>query len=245
MGDRGLGGGAGCRSRRGGLAPHRRSALGSLRRAVTARCDAPIHITAGRQHRLDGVAVHRRALDRSEIAVLRAVPVPSVPRTLFDLSAPVDVEVLSRCTDEAIRRRLLRLGDLRRLLEVHHGAGRRRLRPLREVLGDRVPGFDPGANEWELGMDRLWDRLGLPVAERQYPICTSGGTYRVDRAVVDRRLVVEWVGQEFHGQRGRFARDRIRISDLVQAGWDVVEVTHEWTPERLRRTVLAKLTERQ
>ena len=47
-----------------------------------------------------------------------------------------------------------------------------------------------------------------------------------DRALPDLRLVVEWVGSEFHGQRGRFDRDRRRISDLVQAGWDVIEASH-------------------
>ena len=76
-------------------------------------------------------------------------------------------------------------------------------------------------------------------------IKTRGGRYRVDRAVVDLRLAVEWVGSEFHGQRGRYSRDRLRISDLVQAGWDVLEVTPNWTPERLQRTVLAKVAERQ
>ncbi len=94
-------------------------------------------------------------------------------------------------------------------------------------------------------MDDLWDQLGLPAAERQHVIKTKGGRYRVDRAVVDLRLAIEWVGSEFHGQRGRYNRDRLRISDLVQAGWDVVEVTPNWTPERLQRTVLVKVAERR
>ena len=29
----------------------------------------------------------------------------------------------------------------------------------------------------------------------------------------------------------------------MQAGWDVLEVTPNWTPERLRRTVLAKVAD--
>jgi hypothetical protein len=37
----------------------------------------------------------------------------------------------------------------------------------------------------------------------------------------------------------------MRISDLVQAGWDVVEVTPEWTPHRVRATVMAKVVERR
>jgi hypothetical protein len=37
----------------------------------------------------------------------------------------------------------------------------------------------------------------------------------------------------------------MRISDLVQAGWDVVEVTPEWTPQRVYATVMAKVVERR
>lgn len=37
----------------------------------------------------------------------------------------------------------------------------------------------------------------------------------------------------------------MRISDLVQAGWDVLEVTPDWTRDRIRATVLAKVAERQ
>jgi very-short-patch-repair endonuclease len=231
---------------------------GALASHVTAAClwdlfegrapnTAPpgIHVIAPRQHRHEGVVIHRQRLGDRDRALRFSVPVTSVARTLFDLSSMVDAAQLGRRTDDALRRRLLDLGQLRRLLDQHCGPGRRRLSPLREVLSERLPGFDPGANDWERRMDKLWDQLGLPVARRQYVIKTKGGRYRVDRAVVDLRLAVEWVGTEFHGQRGRYTRDRLRISDLVQAGWDVVEVTPEWSPERLQRTVLVKVAERE
>jgi hypothetical protein len=204
-----------------------------------------IHVIAPRPRRHPGVIVHRHRLSDRERAARFSVPVTSTARTLFDLSSMVDATQLGRCTDDALRRGLLDMGQLRRMLDQHCGPGRRRLSPLREVLSERIPGFDAGANDWERRMDQLWDQLGLPVARRQHVIKTKGGRYRVDRAVVDLRLAVEWVGTEFHGQRGRYTRDRLRISDLVQAGWDVVEVTPNWTPERLQRTVLVKVSERQ
>jgi hypothetical protein len=113
------------------------------------------------------------------------------------------------------------------------------------VLADRVPGYDPGANDWEQRMDRLWELLGLPPAVRQCTVRVGGHRYRVDRAIPELKLAVEWVGKEFHSLSGRFVRDRLRISDLVQAGWDVVEVTPEWTPERIRATVTAKVAVRR
>jgi very-short-patch-repair endonuclease len=214
---------------------------GHLRAAVPPG----IHLIASSARYHEGVVVHRQRLGDRDRTVRFSVPVTSTARTLFDLSSMVDAAQLGRCTDDALRRGLLEIAHVRWLFDEFGGPGRRRLGPLREVLSERIKGFDPGANEWERRMDDLWDQLGLPPARRQHVIETKGGRYRVDRAVVELRLAVEWVGSEFHGQRGRYSRDRIRISDLVQAGWDVLEVTPNWTPERLERTVLVKVAERQ
>jgi hypothetical protein len=204
-----------------------------------------IRIIAPGQHRLAGVRLHRHHLDDRERTRLRSVPVTTPARTLLDLAGTVNADQVGRCTDEALRRRLVTLDELRRVFERHSGAGRRRLRPLRAVLADRLPGFDPGANDWEQRMDQLWDVLGLPPAVRQYTVRVAGHRYRVDRAIPELRLAVEWVGQEFHSLEGRFVRDRLRISDLVQAGWDVIEVTPHWTPKRVRATVMAKVAARR
>jgi hypothetical protein len=204
-----------------------------------------IHVTGTRQRRLRGVRLHRLPLDSRERTRRRSIPVTTPARTLFDLASILDAEALGRCTDEALRRRLLNLGELRGVFEEHTGGGRRRLQPLKAVLADRAPGFDPGANDWELRMDELWDTLGLPAAVRQYPVRVDNRRYRVDRAIPELKLAVEWVGNEFHGLNGRFARDRMRISDLVQAGWDVLEVTPQWTPKRVHETVMAKVAERR
>jgi len=171
--------------------------------------------------------------------------VTSVARTLFDLASVVDEDRLGLCADEAVRRGILDLRELRRVLEAHAGGGRRRLRALRRVLAERLPGYDPGANGWELRMDHLWDDMGLPSAARQFRVTANGRRYRLDRAIPGLRLGVEWVGSEYHGQLGRYRQDRIRISDLVQEGWDILEVTPGWSPERIRTTVLAKVAERQ
>ena len=175
--------------------------------------------------------------DREEVLAVREI---------HDVAKAVDIPVVANggCQGwedmrEALRRGAVDLRELRRIVDLHAGGGRRRLAPVRLVLAERLPGYNPGANDWEKRMDRLWDDLGLPTAERQYSIVAGGVRRRVDRAIPEVRLAVEWVGHGYHGQVGRFSRDRIRISDLVQSGWDVLEVTPGWTPERLRATVLA------
>ncbi len=210
--------------------------------------EAAIHLSALRAVRLPGVSAHRRNVpptQRSRAGQSGQVPVTSVARTLVDLSADFDAERLGRCVDEALRRRIVSLSQLTSVYGAARGPGRRRLSSIHQVLAERVPGFDPGANDWERKMDDLWDEMGLPQAVRQYEIRCGNRTYRVDRAIVELRLAVEWVGVEYHGQVGRFRRDRCRISDLALAGWDLVEVTSDWSEERIKRTVLAKAEERR
>ena len=204
-----------------------------------------IHLTAPSDIRIAGVVAHIRNLPPAHRVRRGAIPVTSVARTLIDLSECFDAERLGRCTDEALRRGIVTLDGLRRLYAVSRGPGRRRLAAIRQVLNERIPGFDPGANDWERAMDDLWDSLELPTAARQYEIRCGNRTYRVDRAIIELRLAVEWVGTEYHGQVGRFRRDRKRISDLALAGWDVIEVTADWTAERVKRTVMAKAAERR
>jgi len=204
-----------------------------------------IHITAPGLLRIRGVVAHVREIPPAHRSRAGSVPVTSVARTLVDLAEHFDAERLGRCTDEALRRRIVALNDLRQVYEATRGPGRRRLAAVKEVLAARVPGFDPGANDWERRMDDLWDSLGLPQSVRQYEIRCGSRSYRVDRAIVDLRLAVEWVGTEYHGQVGRFRRDRKRISDLALAGWDVIEVATDWSEKRVQRTVMAKVQERR
>jgi very-short-patch-repair endonuclease len=217
---------------------------GLLEELPGRRAGHPIHVSSDAQRRISGVKAHRRRLTARERTKLGYIPVTTAARTIFDLGTHLDGDALGRVVDEALRRRIISIDDLRRSLDAHRGPGRRRLEPIRVVLAARIPGYDPGANDWEKSMDDLWDRLGLPPADRQFTIQVGPRRYRVDRAIPELKLAVEWVGSEYHGQVGRFHRDRLRISDLNLAGWEVVEVTPGWTQERIRSTILAKIAER-
>jgi hypothetical protein len=206
---------------------------------------ARIHVTASGDHHLEGVTVHRQRLRPDERCTRDGIPVTTVARTLFDLASVVDADVLGDCIDEALRRKILMPSYLVKVLERNAGSGRRRLVPLRNVLAERLPDYNPGANKWELHMDQQWDSLGLPAAVRQHWVVAESNAYCLDRALAELRLAVEWVGTDHHDKHGRYHRDRRRTSDLVLAGWDLIEVTPDWSPERIRRTVLAKVAERR
>jgi hypothetical protein len=205
----------------------------------------PVEITAPKWSDLEGVVAHRGAITAKERTKRFGIPVTTAERTLLDLGNSVDATELGRLCDEALRRRILTLGRLRAVVDAHQGSGRRRLKPALEVLSDRIPGYDPGANDWELGMDRMWDEMGLPPAERQHRIRIGRRSYRVDRAIVDLKIAVEWNGFDPHGQRGNLDRDSDRRAALAAAGWYPLDFTSRSRPEVICQTVLAVVDERR
>jgi hypothetical protein len=193
---------------------------------------------------ITGVVAHHQRLGPGEVTLRDGIPVTTAERTLLDLAATEPAEVLGRLCDEGLRRRIITLGRVHATVEAHRGPGRRRLAPIRAVLADRIVGYDPGANNWERQADRLWDRLGLPAAKRQYPIRVGGRTFRVDRAIVELRIAVEWAGFDPHGQRGSLDRDSDRRALLTAAGWCCLDFTSRSSPELICRTVSAVAAQR-
>jgi hypothetical protein len=192
-----------------------------------------IHITAPRQVRLDGVCAHFRTLGTREQRTRNGIRVTSVERTIFDLAGIVDVTTLGKCVDDGLRRDLMRLDRLRDLVDRQKGAGRRPLLAIRQVLADRIEGYDAGGSDWERDMDRLWDNLGLPPATRQYRVTVNGRRYILDRALPELKIGIEWNGFTTHGTRSAFDYDSDRRADLTAAGWHVLDFTSRSDPRRL------------
>jgi very-short-patch-repair endonuclease len=195
--------------------------------------------------RLGGATVHQHRVLARERTVRDRIPVTTAERTLLDLAESCAARDLGRMCDEGLRRRVLTLGRLHEVVAAHRGGGRRRLGPVHEVLGDRVAGYDPGANAWEQRMDRLWDRLGLPAAERQYRIRVGRRTFRPDRAIVDVKIAVEWNGYDPHGYRGNVDADSDRAALLATAGWRLLAFTSKSRPELIGESVRAVVAERR
>jgi predicted transcriptional regulator of viral defense system/very-short-patch-repair endonuclease len=197
-----------------------------------------IELIVRTQRRLPGVCAHRMRLNPKERTTRDGIPVTSPARTLLDLAASTGAEELGRLVDAAWRRRLATSRELREMVERHAGHGRRRMVPIQEALADRLPGYDPGANDWERERDRMWERMGLPPAERQYRVRIGGRSFRLDRALPDLKIAVEWNGFEHHGSRSAFDRDSDRRALLAAAGWLCLDFTSRSEPEFICRTVL-------
>ncbi|WP_186810504.1 DUF559 domain-containing protein [Cellulosimicrobium sp. TH-20] len=173
------------------------------------------------------VAVRRHWTDLPvrDRAVLDGVPVTSLERTLVDCARSLPLERSLVVVDSA-----LRLGADRDVVEsiVEESRGKRgivRARRALELADSRSE--SPGET-----LVRLAAVLGgLPAPRPQVPVATSRGTYVVDLAWLDARLVIEFDGAVKYsgGAFGdpaevRRAQDA-REAALVAAGWTVVRFT--------------------
>jgi hypothetical protein len=203
-----------------------------------------IHVTAPRAVRLEGVTGHVRHLNAGECQTRFSIPVTSPQQTILDLAATLTADQLGQCVDDALRRDLIHLERLR-LAVAACGRGRRPIRSLRSVLAERDPGYNPGANDWEKDMDRSWEAWGLPLAIRQYRVVANNKRYRLDRAIPDLRIGIEWNGFETHGTRSGFDYDSDKRADLTAAGWHMLDFTSRSSPSRICRAVWAAVAQRQ
>ncbi len=198
-----------------------------------------------RRARLHGVHVHRTVVFLAEEHTVRdSIPVTTVARTLVDLSARLSAFQLGVITDDALRRNTLTLRQLQRCVAgLRAGPGRRTSR-IHEILGSRVPGYNPGDSDLELRVLRAIVAAGLPEPVQQHWVRTADRRYRLDLAYPEpTKLAIEVDGFGPHSTRSAFDHDRARANTLVVAGWTVVRFTSASSDEQIAATVAAALTQ--
>jgi very-short-patch-repair endonuclease len=182
---------------------------------------APVHVTlpGGRHHR-DGIRVHRARLEPGDVRHRHGLPLTSPARTILDLAPQVTERLLA----DALARRLVRPGDLRKSA---------RLRGL----------LDPGPrltrSEAERRLLAIVERARLPRPRTNARVAG----FELDAFWPHARLAVEVDGYAFHGSRTAFERDRRRDLALHAAGVRVLRVSWRQLgePEALSAALAAAL----
>jgi hypothetical protein len=184
---------------------------------VPATARPPAHTTAPQRPE---VAAHRRALRPDEVAVVRGLPVTTLPRTWLDLAATLELPDLVAADDSA-----LRAGATPAELAqaVDRGGGRRGVVRARVALPllDRRSRSRPES--------RLRVALvtgGLPVPEVNQPAYDEHGGWLAepDLSYPPARVALEYQGA-LHAEVDRMRRDVARHMDLHRAGWQVLYYT--------------------
>jgi hypothetical protein len=183
--------------------------------------DSPIEVTV-RHRRKPGpdVIVHRsRIVHPDDRAVVDAVPVTSVARTLVDLAEVFSERRLADAVHEAEVRRLFDLtGVEQALARVPGRPGRHRLRRVLSAY-DPQPPFT--RNDAEGRFLELCARHSLPAPQAN----VSVGGCEVDFLWPEARLAVEVDGAAAHHTRRAFHEDRRRDRRLAALGIQVLRVT--------------------
>ena len=192
-----------------------------------ATSSASIDVTApGRRRRRDGLVFHESSLPPDEVTVRDRIPVTTVPRTLFDLAAQLDLRRLERAINEA---EVLRLWDELSLQDLLlRYPGRPGARNVRAALRNRSAGAGFTRSDLEAFFLSFADRFGFPQPETNVMI--EG--FEVDCVWRKQRVIVEVDGWATHGTRAAFERDRERSRILQAAGWRCVPVTDRQLRQR-------------
>jgi very-short-patch-repair endonuclease len=133
---------------------------------------------------------------------------------------------MRRAVEQAAVEKLLDLGALDSA--IARAKGRRGMRALKLILAAwrsedrRVPNL---RSLLEAGMFPVLVEAGLPLPECNVKLQIDGHRFAVDLLWKAQLLVIETDGEETHGTRVAFQRDRWRDQVLTAAGYRVARVT--------------------
>lgn len=184
----------------------------------------------------DGIKRHHKALPSDEMTVHEGISVTTVPRTIFDLAATVDVDTVAAMLRESEHLNLwdrLSLPDL-----VERYPGRRGVKRVRLAL-QRVTEEPSGRKRSKLeeGFAPFLRRHRLPMPRFNDWILLGAKRYQVDCHWVGIGQIVELDGWETHSTRSAFQDDKERDRRLKVAGYSVIHIT--WNQLRDEPGVIA------
>jgi hypothetical protein len=186
-----------------------------------------VEISTPRSVSHPGVVVHkRRPLPACDLSRVGGLLVTAVHRTLLDIGSVAPEPAVEVALDDALRRGLTSLPQLRSLLENAGGRGVRGTAALRRILEARREDRGVCHSPLETLARRLFRSSSLPPPVKQYPV-TDAGTFlgRVDFAYPERKIAIEVLGWEAHSGRRRWEKDVRRRTLLESRGWMVLEFT--------------------
>jgi hypothetical protein len=174
--------------------------------------------------------IHRSTnLGPDDITTVRGIPVTSIARTIFDLSALVPEVALGdvrNVVDVAIRDGRASDGWLAWRLEKLRCRGRNGVSVLEAILAERE-----GKGRTESWLERTFlailERAGFPLPKVQQRIYQKGRPIaRVD-FLYEPRLILEVNGYAGHSSRRQTAADARRRNRLREEGFEIVEFMHD------------------
>lgn len=179
---------------------------------------------AGRK--LDGIRWHRAPpLGPGEAGVCDGIPCTSPARTLVDLAGRLGNASLSRLVEQAAVLRLLDVREVDRVLAHGRRRGAPQLRAILEAWRSKDGSTPLLRSLLEARLRPKLIEANLPCPQCNVELWIGGERFEVDLLWEEQRLVIETDGEETHGTRAAFQRDRRRDQILTAAGYRTARVT--------------------
>ena len=181
---------------------------------------------------VDGIRIHIGSISSSVTMRHRGVPVTTALQTAADLGRWLPMLDAVPWIDALLRARGKTRADALGFATAISGPGCRAATAALHLC-------DPRAESPPESVLRVRLHLaGLPVVAQHWVMRDGQVVARVDLALPDIRLAIEYDGQ-WHTDPGQLSRDRTRLRELHQAGWYVYHVTKEdlRDPDALLRNI--------
>ncbi len=186
-----------------------------------------VEVTALRHRRRRSAEVvwhESQILFDADLTEIDRIPTTTPTRTLIDLSVVLERKDLEIALDDAIRRGLSSLTQIRSLIErmgTHRPGSPGMLRLLEgRTIDDVTP-----QSRLETRFVQLVRDARLAEPQRQYTVRIGNRNARADFAYPEQRLAIEIDGFEHHGGRQAWEADLARQNRLVERGWHVLRFT--------------------
>jgi very-short-patch-repair endonuclease len=171
-----------------------------------------------------GIRRHHKALPPDEVTMEEGIPVTTVPRTIFDLSATESLKVVKALLREMEFRELRDSLSLWDLIERYPGRrGIRKVRAALEGLKDEPAGERKSPLEERFAPFLRKHRLPIPPFNQW--ITVGSKRFQVDCHWPGTNQIVELDGWQGHKSRSAFREDRARDRILHVHGYSVIHLT--------------------
>jgi Transcriptional regulator, AbiEi antitoxin/Protein of unknown function (DUF559) len=161
----------------------------------------------------------------AEIETCDGIPCTTVSRTLIDMAGRTSFAALNRLVEQAAIQRRLDVPEVDRIL----ARGRRRGGPNLRLILEGWRADDERKPRLRSPLEaKLLPTLivaGVPRPECNAKLHIGGELMEIDMFWEAQKLAIETDGEETHGTRNAFQRDRRRDQLLVAAGYRVARVT--------------------
>jgi hypothetical protein len=175
-----------------------------------------------------GLIVHEtKVLPGPDVTELDRLPVTTPELTVLTLGAVCGPRTVELAFENTLRRDLATIRSYRDLLRRVGRQGRNGAGVLRAILDERDPAHAATGSDMETRLLQVLRSNGLPKPAPQFVINDARGDFvaRVDFAIVEWKVALEYESIEWHTGKAALLRDTPRRRRVMGLGWKPIGVT--------------------